>query len=49
MSSHVIYKQFLPEGKASNFVTRAGKFIEVCFDRGAIISRVGEGTEIPAV
>jgi hypothetical protein len=40
----MIYKQFLPEGKTSNFVTGAGKFIEACFERGATISRVGEGT-----
>jgi hypothetical protein len=40
----VIYKQFLPEGKSSNFVTGTGKFIEACFERGATIWRMGEGT-----
>jgi hypothetical protein len=28
----VIYKQFLPEGKTSNFITGAGKFIEAYFE-----------------
>jgi len=46
---HVIYKQFLPEGKTSNFVTGAGKFIEPCFERGPQFQEWGRALEIPAV
>ena len=46
---HVIYKQFLPEGKTWNFVTGAGKFIEACFERGPQFREWGRILEIPSV